>query len=427
MRRIRRTALIGAAALTSVAVVTGCSGSGTGTDSAGHATVTFMLPSSWASVPGFQENVDAWEKKTGNTVTLTPVPDANYDSLVQARLAAKSGVDVFGGQDTAKDKAAIMQPATGPWLERLNPDVRKAITSPDGTVWGTPSADGLNATGVIYNKDVFTKAGITKPPTTLAEFQADLQKVKDSGVTPLYLSGKDGWTLLQHRSSVNASFIGADKQLVSKLDANRTKWTDVPGFEQENKALADWVGKGLTNGDALTATYDSAAAALAGGKAGAIINGTWAFAAVTKVNPSANLGFFLLPAAEGPGTLGLQKPNLLKVAKFSKVAPQAQDFLNFMIAQPQAQKFMDANPGVSAFTDVKVTNPAGGVADLQHLVDQGGSVVPFDQQSVIPQPQDDIIAAYQELIGKRADVAEFGERVQKAWQNAGAKANASGF
>ncbi|MFB7454155.1 ABC transporter substrate-binding protein [Streptomyces sp. NPDC056194] len=427
MRRIRRTALIGAAALTSIAVVTGCSGSGTGTDSAGHVTITYMLPSSWASVPGFQDNVHAWEKKTGNTVTLTPVPDANYDSLVQARIAAKSGVDIFAGQDTAKDKAAIMRPAKGPWLERLNPDVRKAITEPDGTVWGTPSADGLNATGVIYNKDVFAKAGITKPPATLAEFQSDLQKVKDAGVTPLYLSGKDGWTLLQHRSSVNGSFISADKQLVSKLDTNQTKWTDVPGFEQENKALADWVGKGLTNGDALTATYDSAAAALAGGKTGAIINGTWAFAAVTKVNPSANLGFFLLPAANGPGTLGLQKPNLLKVAKFSKVAPQAQDFLNFMIERPQAKKFMDANPGVSAFIDVKAGNPAGGVADLQNLVDQGGSVVPFDQQSVIPQPQDDIIAAYQELIGKRVDAAEFGELVQKAWQSAGAKANASGF
>ncbi|MFC9758831.1 ABC transporter substrate-binding protein [Streptomyces sp. NPDC056921] len=426
MRRIRRTALIGAAALASTAIVAGC-GSDTGTDSAGHVTITYMLPSSWANVPGFQDNVHAWEKKTGNTVTLTPVPDANYDSLVQARLAAKGGVDIFSGQDTVKNKAAIMQPATGPWLERLNPDVRKAITSPDGAVWGTPSADGLNATGVIYNKDVFAKAGITKPPTTLAEFQSDLQKVKDTGGTPLYLSGKDGWTLLQHRSCVNASFIGADKQLVSKLDANQTKWTDVPDFDQETKALADWVGKGLTNGDALTATYDSATAAIAGGKAGAIINGTWSFAAITKANPSANLGFFLLPAAKGPGTLGLQKPNLLKVAKFSKVAPQAQDFLNFMIAQPQAQKFMDANPGVSAFTDVKAANPAGGVADLQRLVDQGGSVVPFDQQSVIPQPQDDIIAAYQELIGKRADVAEFGDLVQKAWQSAGAKANASGF
>ncbi len=426
MRRIRRSVVVATAALTAAAVVTGCSSSG-GTGSADHTTITFMLPSSWANVPGFEDNVHAWEQKTGNKVTLTPVPDANYDSLVQARIAAKNGVDIFAGQDTLKDKAAVMQPAGGPWVERLNPDVRKAITSPDGNIWGTPSADGLNATGVIYNKDVFAKAGITTPPTTLADLQSDLQKVKDAGTTPLYLSGKDGWTLLQHRSAANASFIGADKQLAAKLDANQAKWAEIPGFNPEYQALSDWVTKGLTNSDALTATYDSATAAIANGKAGAIINGTWALGAIAKANPSANVGFFLLPAADGRATLGLAKPNLLKVAKFSKAAPQAQDFLNFMIAQPQAQKFLDANPGVSAFTDVTATNPSSGVSDLQKLVNQGGFVLPFDQQSVVPQPQDDIIAAYQELIGKRADVAKFGDLVQKAWQSAGAKANAAGF
>ncbi|MEV4059640.1 ABC transporter substrate-binding protein [Nonomuraea dietziae] len=426
MPKTRTTTIFGTAALT-LAVVTGCSSPSTGGDSTGPVTVTYMLPSSWANVPGFQDNVHAWEKQTGNTVALTPVPDANYDSLVQARLAAKSGVDIFAGQDTAKDKAAIIQPATGPWLERLDPGVRKAITSPDGTVWGTPSADGLHATGVIYNKDVFAKAGVTTPPATLADFQSALQKVKDAGAIPLYLSGKDGWTLLQHRSAVNASFVGADQQVVSKLDTNQTKWADVPGFNQQYQALVDWVGKGLTNGDALTATYESATAALGNGKAGAIINGTWSLAEITKANPSANLGFFPLPAADAPSTLGLGKPNLLKVAKFSKVASQAQGFLNFMIAQPQAQKFMDANPGVSAFTDVKAASLPGAVADLQKLVDQGGFIVPFDQQSVIPQPQDDIVAAYQELIGKRIDVTAFGELVQKAWQSAGAKASAAGF
>ncbi|MER7584410.1 ABC transporter substrate-binding protein [Kitasatospora sp. NPDC097691] len=425
MPRIRIAAAVGTAAMVAAAL-TGCSGSGSSGGS-GHATITFMLPTSWANVPGFQDNVHAWEKQTGNTVKLTPVPDANYDALVQARLAAKSGVDVFAGQDTVKDKAALMQPATGPWIDRLSPDVRKAITSPDGTIWGTPSADGLNATGVIYDKDVFTKAGITAPPTTLADFQADLEKVKATGATPLYVSGKDGWTLLQHRSAANANFVGADPQLAAKLDANQAKWADIPGFAPEYQALADWVGHGLTNGDALTATYDSATAALAGGKAGAIINGTWALAAVAKVNPSAHLGFFLLPSADGTTTLGLQKPNLLKVAKFSKVAQPAQDFLNFMIDKPQAQKFMDANPGVSAFTDVKAADPSDGVTDLQKLVDQGGSVIPFDQQSVIPQPQDDIIAAYQQLIGKQTDAAKFAEQVQKAWQGAGAKAGATGF
>ncbi|WP_026416429.1 extracellular solute-binding protein [Actinomadura oligospora] len=183
MRSIRRTALIGAATLAEV-TLTACSSSGSDAGSGSHTTITYMLPSSWANVPGFVDTVHAWEHQTGNTVALTPVPDGNYDSLVQARLAAKSGVDVFAGQDTVKNKSAVMLPASGPWVDRLNPAVRKAITSADGTIWGTPSADGLAAAGVIYNKDVFAKAGITATPTGLAELQSDLQTVKDSGVTP---------------------------------------------------------------------------------------------------------------------------------------------------------------------------------------------------------------------------------------------------
>jgi raffinose/stachyose/melibiose transport system substrate-binding protein len=386
-----------------------------------------MLPSSWASVPGFMANVAAWEKQSGGTVKLTPVPDANYDSLVQARLAAKSGVDIFAGQDTVKDKAAIMLPASGPWVARLNPDVRKAITDKDGKIYGTPTADGLASYGVIYNKKVFAKAGIAGAPATLAEFTADLAKVKAVGVTPLYLSGKDGWTLLQHRNAVNASLIAANPGLVSALDSNKIKWPDIPGFGDEYDALAQWVHKGLINSDALTATYDSATSAIASGRCGAIINGTWAIGAIGAIDKSSDLGLFPLPAANGTGAIGLSKPNLLKIAPFSKVAAAAQDFLNFMVAQPQAQKFLNANPGVSAFTDVKVADSSSAVADVQKLVDAGGTVVPFDQQSTLPQPQDDIIAAYQELIGKRIDVAGFGKRVQSAWAGAGAKAGAPGF
>jgi raffinose/stachyose/melibiose transport system substrate-binding protein len=423
MRKISILAIAGM-----VAAVSALSGCGSDDKDGGSGvTVSYMLPSSWADVAGFKDNVTAWEQKTGNKVTLTPVPDANYDSLVQARIAARSGVDVFAGQDTATDKAAIMLPASGPWVNRLNPSIRKAITSPDGKIYGTPNDDGLASYGVIYNKDVFGKAGITSLPATLADFEADLEKVKGAGATPLCLSGKDGWTLLQHRSAVNSGLIGTTPTMAADLDANKTKWGDISGFTAEYVALRDWVDKGLTNKDALTATYDAQNAAIAAGKCGAIINGTWAVSAITTVKKDANLGFFPLPSADGKNTIGLSKPTLLKIAAFSKVATQAQDFLNFMIDKPQAQKFMDANPGVSPFTDVKAADATGAVADFQKLIEGGTFVTPFDQVSALPQPQDDIIAAYQELIGKRIDVAEFAQRVQTAWQKAGTKAGATGF
>ncbi len=59
---------------------------------------------------------------------------------------------------------------------------------------------GANRT-VIYRKDMFTKAGITSPPTTDAEWLADMGKLKaantsDPEFQALYLPGQEWYTLL---------------------------------------------------------------------------------------------------------------------------------------------------------------------------------------------------------------------------------------
>ena len=47
--------------------------------------------------------------------------------------------------------------------------------------------------GFFYSKDLFTQAGITQPPTTLAELQADVDKLKALGIQPIALGAKDAW------------------------------------------------------------------------------------------------------------------------------------------------------------------------------------------------------------------------------------------
>jgi N,N'-diacetylchitobiose transport system substrate-binding protein len=59
---------------------------------------------------------------------------------------------------------------------------------------------GANRT-VIYRKDMFAKAGITSPPTTNAEWLADMAKLKtayasDSQFQALYLPGQEWYTML---------------------------------------------------------------------------------------------------------------------------------------------------------------------------------------------------------------------------------------
>src|SRR5699024_1904494 len=65
----------------------------------------------------------------------------------------------------------------------------KAMTYGDGKLYAVPGA--LSVLGVFYNKKILKDAGINELPTTVSEFADDLKTVKDSGVTPMSLSGLD--------------------------------------------------------------------------------------------------------------------------------------------------------------------------------------------------------------------------------------------
>lgn len=61
-------------------------------------------------------------------------------------------------------------------------------------VYGIPSM--ANVQGIIYNKAVFEKAGITELPKTPDEFLDALQKIKDNtDAIPMYTNFSSGWTM----------------------------------------------------------------------------------------------------------------------------------------------------------------------------------------------------------------------------------------
>lgn len=78
---------------------------------------------------------------------------------------------------------------------------------------GSSELNGLpfssNASGVIYNKAMFTEAGVAVP-TTWDEFIAVAQKFKDSGKNAFYLTLKDSWTTLTPFNSLSTIIKGND-------------------------------------------------------------------------------------------------------------------------------------------------------------------------------------------------------------------------
>lgn len=402
-----------------------CGAADTGTD--GASKVVYVVPSSWSSMGSFQENIAAWEAKTGNEVEVQAIPDDQYDSTVQARISGRQGMDIYAGQDNTADASSIMlEIKDEAFKDRLIPGAYDQMKAADGKVYGFPAASGLSSWGVFYNKDVFKGAGVDVPKS-LSELDKAYSKLKSDGVNPLFLSGKDGWTLLQHRNAVNAQMFKSNPDIASSLSDNKTKWADAPGFTDQYEALSGWVKDGYINDGAVTATYEQSLKALAAGEAATVISTSEMIGALRAQDKDANIGFFPLPAMEGKSQIGLSRVNIMHISSFSKAVDESKDLLRFMTEKAQVESFLAAAPGIPAFTDVEVASPDPIIADIQVYVDAEQFGPAFDTSTTFPTPNGDLIASYQELIAGRLDVPAFTEKVQTAWNTAGKTAGRDGF
>ena len=61
----------------------------------------------------------------------------------------------------------------------------------DGKQYGIPY--DLHTVGFWYRTDMFQKAGITSPPATMDDLNADVAKLKAAGMTPVSIGSKDKW------------------------------------------------------------------------------------------------------------------------------------------------------------------------------------------------------------------------------------------
>ena len=95
------------------------------------------------------------------------------------------------------------------------------IESIDG-VYGVPYA--LNASGVIYNKDIFEDLGLSIPKTW-DEFLELAQTVQDNGITPFYFTLKDSWTSLPAWNNIAGTL--ADTDCFKRVNNNETTFNEV--------------------------------------------------------------------------------------------------------------------------------------------------------------------------------------------------------
>lgn len=389
-----------------------CQSGDTATESASGANtqgIVYVVPTSWANVTALTEAVDAYNADAESPVTLQAIPDENYNSVVGSRLAGGSDIDIFAGSYTLFDVPNVMvEVSDEPVFDRLNNAAVDSLTATDGKIYSFPSPTPGATFGVFYNTKVFEEAGVSVPKS-LDEMTEAMKTLKAKGKTPLFLAGKDGWTLLQHRNSVNP-LMNLDGDTIAKLNANETRWDAIPALSDQYNALESWAKEGLINEDVLTATYEESTKAVVDGSAAMLINGSWAIGEITKLadDAASTIGFFPIPTRDGRTMLGLSGADGLHIAKSSKNIEGAKAFLNYLASTAVAQKFMDAAPGISNFTDVTVpTNAPKALSDMADAIEKGASTLAIDKASIVPAPESDLIAAYQQLVAGQMSASDF--------------------
>ncbi|HEX8510373.1 MAG TPA: substrate-binding domain-containing protein, partial [Propionibacteriaceae bacterium] len=155
------------------------------------------------------------------------------------------------------------------------------------------------AASVIYNKRIFADNGVEVPTTWDALIEV-CERLKGAGVTPIYATFVDSWTIMQGWFDYPAggmvdiaafykkmNEIGADVGPESEVSFQRTMLEPVKKMVK----LTSYI-----NDDAAGRGYGDGNTAFANGDAAMIFQGPWAFGEFEKVGKDLDLGTFPLPA-----------------------------------------------------------------------------------------------------------------------------------
>ena len=181
LRKPAVAAVVAAAALALAAC--GSSGGTATTSSNGHVTLTWWTNATTGQLKTvWQQAAAAFHKAHPNvTIQVVPIQNEAFTTKVPAALASSNPPDIYqqwgGGQEASQvpsGKLTNLSPYVSGWIGQIGAAAQGWQVN--GKQYGVPY--DLHTVGFWYRKDLFAKAGISKPPATMPELDADVTKLK---------------------------------------------------------------------------------------------------------------------------------------------------------------------------------------------------------------------------------------------------------
>ena len=232
----------------------------------------------------------------------------------------------------------------------------------------------VSMTGRIFfwNMTTFNKAGITEVPTTWDAFLADCEAIKANGISPVYYSGVDTWTL-QFFALMGwySDYAPEDAQaFADAMSTNQKHWSDMNGFIDSIGKIKELVDLGYVQETYLSDTYQQAQQALLDGTCAFYAQGDWVVGELEKIDAdktASSIGAFLIPLADHLYCgVGVNKG--FYVSKNGKNPELAQKVMEALVSPEAQQAYFDAQSGIPIANGV-TADLKGPYADIKNILD----------------------------------------------------------
>lgn len=338
-------------------ILIGCGDSSSSSTSSSGSSVTLTFGSHQSGLPTsgiVQELAKEFEEETGIKIDFQISPDAQWRDLLKVKLDSGEAPDIFCADADPLNLVTRVNPekycldvSDQEWVSRMDENVLPSISYNDN-VYGI-TFPGKKMYFYIYNKEIFGDLGL-EVPTTYNEFKVACQKIKDSGVTPIYEGTQNGWHQVLPLFETGAMYQENHPDLYEKLNTNEMDLDDIPELLTIIEQLKEFADLGFYGDDFLSNSVENAKEAMANGKV-AMFMAESAWRDEVKADypdfDISKLGIFAMPWGDNQ-TIGVNPAsNAYFINKNGKNTDAALKFFEFLARPENLQKRLDGQPGLS--------------------------------------------------------------------------------
>ncbi len=331
-----------------------------------------------------QKVVDQYNaSQSDTTVKLLGTSGDNYNTVLQSQFSATpaSAPTIFTVSGPGSEKFNTFEAALDSTKAAglLLPQFKNEVTA-DGKLLGLPMA--VEGFGLVYNKDLFQKAGVDASSiTSMDALVAACKKLKGvSGVTAPIAFSKENYFIFIHPFNWAFAVSSDYANQIQQLDSGKIKMSGIPSVVQWAKdldAIKPYTNKALD-------AYDDQVSGFASGKYAMIHQGDWVQSMLDQDKLSFQYGMIPYPTSSNT-KLSVGLANAWRVNKYATDAQQkaAMSFLDWIITSDDGQKVCADTFGfISAYKGMKSASTPLATSVSDYV--QKGQTIPWVYNTNFP-------------------------------------------